>query len=66
MTAKSTVSQAELTRCLKAVRAAGFAAARVSITRPDGTTVSIVAGEAVDNPDNIDAMIDRVPNASTS
>lgn len=60
--AKATVTQGELTRYFKAVRAAGFGAVRMEIERPDGTKVSIVAGEAAADVelDDIDRMIEKV------
>ena len=60
---KTPVTQAELRRYLKAMREAGFEDGAVRIER-DGT-VSIKVGKAVeiDVPaDEIDAMIDKVPN----
>ena len=58
-TPKAIVSQAELRRCLRALREAGFDEGRVEIERPDGTTVRIVAGKAaaIDETDEIDDMI---------
>ena len=61
---KTSVTQAELTRCLKAARDAGYDATRIEIEKPDGTKVSIVAGKAAENADagdEIDAMIERLP-----
>ena len=64
---KATVTQAEIRRCLKAARDAGYDEARVVIDKPDGTRVSIVAGKAseaiADDADDLDAMIRKVPNA---
>ena len=64
-TAKTTVTQAEVVRYAKAMRAAGVDEFRVEIEKPDGTRVSIVAGKASENAagDDIEAMIARVPNA---
>ena len=66
-TPKAAVTQSELRRYLRAMREAGFGEGRVEIKRPDGTRVAIVVGKAgeatVDDPDDIDAMIDKVPNA---
>ncbi|WP_322891377.1 MULTISPECIES: hypothetical protein [unclassified Yoonia] len=42
---KSPVSQADLTRWVKAVRAAGGTELRVEIAQPDGTQVVIIAGQ---------------------
>lgn len=62
---RAALTQAELTRCLKAARDAGYKEARVEIAKPDGTKVSIVAGKggeaAPDDADDIDAMIERLP-----
>ena len=63
---KAIVSQAEIRRCLKAARDAGFDEARVEIDRPDGTKLTVVAGKAseiADGGDDIDAMIEQVPHA---
>ena len=61
---KATVSQAELRRCFRALREAGFDEGRVEIERADGTTVRIVAGkasEAADTGVDIDRMIEKLP-----
>lgn len=63
---KAAVSRAELTRCLKAARDAGYEGCRLTYEKPDGTRVTLVAGkagegEAADNGDDIDAMIERLP-----
>ena len=61
---KAQFTQAELTRCLKAGRAAGFDQIRVEVDQPDGTRVSIVAGKEAENTetsDDIDRMIERLP-----
>ena len=63
---KATVTQAEVRRYLRAMREAGFDEGRVKIDRPDGVRVTIEAGkasEAAEAGDDIDTMIDRVPNA---
>lgn len=64
---RATVTEAEIRRCLKAAREAGYEQARVEFTNPDGTKVSVVAGKAgegaVDDADDIDRMIGRVPHA---
>ena len=61
---KAAVTQSELTRYAKALRAAGYDDWRVQIEKPDGTKVSICAGKA-DAPaadgDDIDTMIERLP-----
>ena len=63
---RATVTQAEIRRCLKAARDAGYDEARVEIDRPDGTKLTVVAhkaSEAADPSDEIDTMIQKVPNA---
>lgn len=62
-TSKSSVSQAELARYAKALRAAGIDNWRVEIEKPDGAKVSIVAGKGSDTAatgEDIDALIARV------
>ena len=62
--AKAAVSQSELTRYAKALRAAGYDDWRIEVAKPDGTKVSICAGksgEASDDGDDFDAMIGRLP-----
>ena len=61
---KAAVTQSELTRYAKALRAAGYDDWRVQIEKPDGTRISICAGkagEAAEDGDEIDRMIERVP-----
>ena len=61
---RATVTQAEIRRCLKAARDAGYDEARVEIDRPDGTKLTVVAGkasEAADTGDNIDRLIAKFP-----
>ena len=60
---KADVTQGDLTRYAKAMRAADIVDWRVEIERPDGTKVSIVAGKASEDAtgDDIDAMIERLP-----
>ena len=61
---KATVTQAEIRRCLKAARDAGYDEARVEIDKPDGTKLTVVAGkasEAADTGDDIDRMIEKLP-----
>ena len=63
---KATVTQAEIRRCLKAARDAGYDEARVEIDKPDGTKLTVVAGKPSENADagdEIDTMIGKVPNA---
>ena len=58
---RAAVSQSELTRWAKALRAAGYDEWRVQIEKPDGTKVSICAGKAdapADDGDEIDRMIE--------
>ena len=63
---KTSIRQSEVARYLKAARDAGYDSARIEIEKPDGTRVSVVVGKATETAvpgDDIDAMIDRVPNA---
>ena len=61
---KAAVTQSELTRYAKAMRAAGYDDWRIDVAKPDGTKVSIVAGQqsADAEHDDIDAMIAKVPD----
>ena len=62
--ARAIVSQTEIERCAKAMRAAGVEEFRVEIEKPDGTKVSVIAGKGSDAAtaaDEIDAMIGRLP-----
>ena len=64
--AKSAVSQSELMRYLKALRAVGYDDWRIEVAKPDGTKVSIFAREsgeaaAADDGDVFDRMIARLP-----
>ena len=64
---KVAVTQAEVRRYFKGIREAGFGEGRIEIERPDGTRVSIVAGKAsetAETGDDIDRMIEKVPNAT--
>ena len=64
---KVAVSRAELTRCLKAARDAGYECCRVEYDKPDGTRVRVIAGEAADADapaDEFDELIGRLPDAS--
>ena len=59
---KASLSQAELTRYAKAMRAAGYDDWRIEVARPDGCKVKIIAGKAdevADDSDEIDRMIER-------
>ncbi|MDE0052514.1 MAG: hypothetical protein OXO52_22250 [Rhodospirillales bacterium] len=61
---KATVTQSELTRYAKALRAAGYDDWRIEVAKPDGTKVSICAGkggEAANHGDDIDRMIEKLP-----
>ena len=64
---KAAVTQSELTRYAKALRAAGYDVCRIEVAKPDGTRVTVVAGKAGedaddgDDGDDIDAMIERLP-----
>ena len=61
---KPAVTQSELTRYAKALRAAGYDDWRIEVAKPDGTKISICAGkvaEAGDDGDDIDRMIERLP-----
>ena len=66
-TPKATVTQSELRRYLRAMREAGFDEGRVEIAKPDGTTVSIVAGKssgAAETTKDFDKLIARIPDAA--
>ena len=59
-TPKTTVTQAEVRRYLRAMREAGFGEGRIEIERPDGTRIAVVvgkAGEAGDATDDWDAIV---------
>ena len=59
--AKSAVTQSELTRCAKAVQAAGRNG--MVIVKPDGTKAFVFTDSASDTDaeiDDIDAMIERI------
>ena len=62
---KATITQAEVTRVAKGMRAAGIDEFSIKVEKPDGTRIAIVAGKAgeavPDDADNIDAMIERLP-----
>ena len=63
-TPRAAVTQAEIRRCLKAARDAGYDEARVEIDKPDGTKLTVVAGkasEAADTGEDIDRMIEKLP-----
>ena len=55
------VTQSEIARCLKAARDAGYDECRVEYEKTDGTRVRVIAGkagEAADDGDEIDRMIE--------
>ena len=59
---KAAVTQAEIARCLKAARAAGYERCRVHYEKADGTWVTVDAGkcdEVADDGVDIDHMIER-------
>ena len=63
---KATITQAEVTRVAKGMRAAGIDEFSIKVEKPDGTKISIDTGktfEAVNPGDDIDAMIEKVPHA---
>ena len=60
---KAAVTQAEIRRCLKAARDAGYDDVRVEIDKPNGIKLTVVAGKAsetADGGDDIDAMIEKL------
>ncbi len=62
---KASLSQAEIRRYLRAMREAGIDEGQLEIAKPDGTTIKIIAGRAgdvADEGDEIDDMIEKVPN----
>ena len=66
---KATITQAEVTRVAKGMRAAGIDEFSIKVEKPDGTKVSIVAGktgDAADDADDIDAMIRKVTHGATT
>ena len=68
-TRKSCITEAELMRYLKALRRAGFGSGRVEIVQPDGTKISVIAGEPsepVPGADDFDTLIGRVKDAPPS
>ena len=63
---KAAITQAEVARLAKGMRAAGIDEFSIKVEKPDGTKISIDTGktfEAVYTGDDIDAMIQKVPNA---
>ena len=61
---KAPVTQSELTRYAKAMRAAGYDDWRIDVAKPDGTKITISTGKASEDAehDDIDAMIGRMPD----
>ena len=67
-TRRTSITEAELGRYLKALRRAGYGSGRVEIVQPDGTKVTVIAGqpfEPVPGGDDFDSLIDKVPDAQT-
>ena len=65
-TPKATITQSEVARLAKGMRAAGIDEFSIKYEKPDGTKVSIdvsKASEIADGGDEIDSMIQKVPNA---
>ena len=63
-TPKATITQSEVARLAKGMRAAGIDEFSIKIEKPDGTKISIDTGKAsqIAGPgDDIDAMIERLP-----
>ena len=63
-TPKATITQSEVARLAKGMRAAGIDDFSIKIEKPDGTKISIDTGKAsqIAGPgDDIDAMIERLP-----
>ena len=61
---KATITQSEVARLAKGMRAAGIDEFSIKIEKPDGTKISIDTGKAsqIAGPgDDIDAMIARLP-----
>ena len=61
---KAAITQAEVARLAKGMRAAGIDEFSIEVEKPDGTKISIDTGkvsEAVNTGDDIDAMIKRMP-----
>ena len=62
---KAAITQSEVARLAKGMRAAGIDEFSIKVEKPDGTKVSIVAGKAgetAEDGDDFDRMIGRVPN----
>ena len=68
-TRRTIITEAEIGRCLNALRRAGFGSGRVEIVQPDGTKISVIAGESsepVPGDDDFDTLIGRIENAPPS
>lgn len=60
---KAAVTQAEMQRYLRAMRAAGYSDLQIEVVKPDGTVIRVVAGKASETAeatDDFDAMIERI------
>ena len=65
-TPKATVTQVEIARLAKGMRAAGIEQFSIKVEKPDGTKISIDTSkvpEAVNTGDDFDALIAKVPHA---
>ena len=65
-TPKATITQSEVARLAKGMRAAGIDEFSIKYEKPDGTKVSIdvsKASEIAETGGDIDAMIEKVPHA---
>ena len=63
-TPKATITQSEVARLARGMRAAGIDEFSIKIEKPDGTKISIDTGKAsqIAGPgDDIDAMIEKLP-----
>ena len=67
-TRKTPITQAELYSCFTALRRAGFGSGRVEIVQPDGTKISVIAGESSESVpgDEFDTLIGRIKDAPSS
>ena len=62
-TPKATITQSEVARLAKGMRAAGIDEFSIKIEKPDGTKISIDTGKAseiANEGDDIDAMIEKL------
>ena len=63
-TRRTPITQSEVYRYFTALRRAGFGSGRVEIVQPDGTKVTVFAGESsepVPGVDDFDTLIGRIP-----